>query len=77
MGNAQNPCHTEVSQVTEVSRHCEPCLHGVAIHNSSKVDCHAKSNDFLKKLHFACFARNDGSVKSCNERISPSLAEGD
>ncbi|MGX2970991.1 hypothetical protein [Helicobacter sp. T3_23-1059] len=31
--NLTNICHTEVSQETEVSHHCKPCLHGVAIHN--------------------------------------------
>ena len=29
------------------------------IKNEKQMDCHAKSNDFLKKLRIACFARND------------------
>ena len=74
-------CHTEVSQVTEVSCHCEPCLHGAAIHTRAVIASERSERGNLsyntKKVDCHALdsakmqnliARNDGSINSFNDK---------
>ena len=54
--------------MTKFNRHCETSAgsRGNPQHNTNKIDCHEVA---------LATSRNDGSVKSCNDRISPSIAK--